>query len=78
MINKEKLLSFCCFNFYLLVQVKMSAIDGKKDDAEPNNNNNNNKSVVLETNLDETPTASDSAGGAVKETDDWTKKSIIR
>ena len=39
----------------------MSAMDGKKDEAEANNNNN--KSVVLETNLDEASTASDSAGG---------------
>ena len=44
-----------------LVQVKMSAMDGKKDEVEANNNNN--KSVVLETNLDEASTASDSAGG---------------
>ena len=46
----------------------MSAVNGKKDEVEPNNNvNNNNKengtSVVLETNLDDTPPASDSAGG---------------
>jgi len=41
-------------------QVKMSAMDGKKDEVEANNNNN--KSVVLETNLDEASTASDSAG----------------
>ena len=45
-----------------LVQVKMSAMDGKKGETEANNNNNN-KSVVLETNLDEASTASDSAGG---------------
>ena len=45
-------------------QVKMSALDEKKDEAETNNNNNNNKSIVLETNLDEDSTASDSARGA--------------
>merc|ERR1719150_824700 len=48
-------------------QIKMSAVNGKKDEVEPNNNvNNNNKengtSVVLETNLDDTPPASDNAG----------------
>ena len=57
----------------------MSAVNGKKDEVEPNNNvNNNNKengtSVVLETNLDDTPPASDSAGG---EEDNLQVSSII-
>ena len=61
------------------LQIKMSAVNGKKDEVEPNNNvNNNNKenetSVVLETNLDDTPPASDSAGG---EEDNLQVSSII-
>ena len=57
--NSNKKLKHLILAFF--AQVKMSAIDRKKDEAETNNNN---KSVVLETNLDEDSTASDSARGA--------------